>query len=70
MTTNVRRIQGYLEAKIKLENKQMKVLKERECSQEQPSVSYFVLLKAIFRADTLLKIFLDGEIYLNSQQLA
>jgi hypothetical protein len=50
MTTNVRRIQRYLEAKIKLENEHMKVQKEQECSQEQPSVSFFVYLKAIFRA--------------------
>lgn len=40
MTTNVRRIQRYLEAKIKLENEPMKVLKEQECSQKQPSVSF------------------------------
>lgn len=49
MITNVRRIQRYLEAKIKLENKQMKLQKEQECSQEQSSVSFFVLLNAIFR---------------------
>ncbi len=49
MTTNVRRIQRYLEAKIKLENEQMKVQKEQECSQEQPSVSFFVCLISIFR---------------------
>ncbi len=41
MITNVRRIQRFLEAKIKKEN-------EQECSQEQASVSFFVFLKAIF----------------------
>ena len=50
MTTNVRRIQHYLKVKTKLENEQIKVQKEQECSQEQPSVSFFVYLKAIFRA--------------------
>lgn len=55
MITNVRRIQRYLEAKIQLENEQMKVQKEQECSQEQPSVSFFVLLKAIFRGWMALK---------------
>lgn len=42
MITNVRRIQRYLEAKIQME-------KEQECSQEQPSVSFFVFLNTIFR---------------------
>ena len=50
MTTNVRRIQCYLEARIKLENEQMKAQKEQECSQEQPLVSFFASLKAIFRS--------------------
>jgi hypothetical protein len=45
MITNVRRIQRYL----KLENEQKKVQKEQECSLEQPSVSFFASLKAIFR---------------------
>jgi hypothetical protein len=49
MITNVRRIQCYLEAKIKLENKQKKAQKEQECSQDQPSVSFFASLKAVFR---------------------
>ena len=49
MITNVRRIQRYLEAKIQLENEQKKIQKGQECSQEQPSVSFFVLLKAVFR---------------------
>jgi hypothetical protein len=49
MTTNVHRIQRYLEAKIKLEKKQMELQKEQECSQEQTSVSFFVFLNAIFR---------------------
>ncbi|MBA3072530.1 MAG: transposase, partial [Anaerolineae bacterium] len=42
MITNVRRIQRYLEAKIRLE-------KDQDCSQEQPSVSLFSFLNAIFR---------------------
>lgn len=48
MITNVRRIQRYLEAEIKLENEQKKAQKEQECSQEQPSVSFFASLKAVF----------------------
>ena len=50
MITNVSRIQRYLEAKIKKENEQMKLQKEQDCSQEQPSVSFFISLKAIFYA--------------------
>jgi len=50
MMTNVRRIQRYLEAKLKLEIEQMKLQKEQDCSQEQPSVSFFISLKAIFYA--------------------
>jgi hypothetical protein len=49
MITNVRRIQRYLEAKIKLENEQIKLQKEQDCSQEQPSVSFIVFLNTIFR---------------------
>ena len=49
MTTNVRRIQRYLEAKINLENEQIKLQKEQNCSQEQPSVSFIVFLNTIFR---------------------
>jgi len=49
MITNVRRIQRYLEAKIKKENEQMKLQIGQECSQEQPSVSFFVFLNSIFR---------------------
>jgi hypothetical protein len=49
MTTNVRRIQRYLEAKVNLENEQMKLQKEQDCSQEQPSVSFIVFLNTIFR---------------------
>jgi hypothetical protein len=41
---NVRRIQHYLERKLKFENDQMKVRKEWECSLEQLSVSLFVSL--------------------------
>jgi Transposase DDE domain/Transposase domain (DUF772) len=55
MTTNVRRIQRYLEAKIRLENEQLKAQKEQECSLEQPSVSFFVFLNAIFRGWIALK---------------
>ena len=50
MMTNVRRIQRYLEARVKQEIEQMKLQKEQDCSQEQPSVSFFVSLKAIFYA--------------------
>ena len=50
LMSNVRRIQRYLEAKIELEIEQMKLQKEQDCSQEQPSVSFFVSLKAIFYA--------------------
>ncbi len=50
MMTNVRRIQRYLEAKVKLEIEQMKLQKEQDCSQEQPFVSFFISLKAIFYA--------------------
>jgi len=49
MLTNVRRIQCYLAAKIKLENEQKKAQREQECSQELPSISFFASLKAIFR---------------------
>ena len=48
MVSNARRIQRYLEAKIKLENGQMNALKGQENSQEQPLVSFFAILKAIF----------------------
>ena len=50
MITNVRRIQRYLEDKIRIEKEQMKLQKEQECSQEQPSVSFFVCLISIFRS--------------------
>jgi len=49
MTANVRRIQRYLEARIKLENEQKKTRRVQECTQEQPSDSFFVFLMAIFR---------------------
>ena len=45
MTTNVRRIQRYLEAKTKQEKKAQR---EQECSQEQLSVPFFAYLKNIF----------------------
>lgn len=57
MITNVRRIQRYLDAKIKLEKEQMKTLKKQDCSQEQPSVSFFVFLNAIFRGLTTSRTF-------------
>jgi hypothetical protein len=49
MITNVRRIQRYLEARIKLENELKKAQKEQECSLEQLPVSFFASLTAIFR---------------------
>jgi len=42
LITNIRRIQRFLEAKMKQEN-------EQECSQEYPSVSFCVFLNSIFR---------------------
>jgi len=48
MTTNVRRIQRYLEDKIKLENEQKKAQIEQECSQEQPLISFFCFAKSCF----------------------
>ncbi len=49
LVRNVRRIQCYLEAKIKRENEQMRAQKAPECSQDQPSVSFFALLNDVFR---------------------
>ncbi|MEN6481879.1 MAG: transposase [Anaerolineaceae bacterium] len=49
MMTNVRRIQRYLEARVKLEIEQMKLQKEQECSQEHTPTSFLVYLTAIFR---------------------
>jgi len=49
-TINVRRIQRYLVAKTKLENKQNKASKEQECSQVTLSVSFFASLRAIWEA--------------------
>lgn len=49
MITNVRRIQRYLEAKIRLENEQIMTLLEQERLQEESSISFFVFLNAIFR---------------------
>jgi hypothetical protein len=48
LVSNVRRIQCYLEAKIKLENEQKKAQEGQECPQEQPLVSFFASLKAVF----------------------
>ena len=55
MITNTRRIQRYLEARLKLEIEQMKLQKERESSQEQRPTSFLVYLTAIFRALTVPK---------------
>jgi len=49
MMTNVRRIQRYLEARIKQENEQMKLQNEQDCSQKHQSVSFFAFLNVIFR---------------------
>jgi hypothetical protein len=49
LVSNVRRIQRYLEAKIKLGNEQMNALKGQERPPEQSPVSFFASLKAIFR---------------------
>jgi hypothetical protein len=49
-TTNVRRIQRYLDAKTKRENEQKKASNEQECAQGQLSVSFFVALEAIWKA--------------------
>ena len=49
MTTNVRRIQRYLERKIEEEIKQNRLKTFRNSSQVEPSVSIFVSLNAIFR---------------------
>jgi len=48
LLSNVRRIQAYLETKKKLENGQMKVQERQECSDEQPMISFFASLNAIF----------------------
>jgi hypothetical protein len=50
VTTNIRRIQRRLIASMKLENEQMKLQKEQQCSLEQPQISFFVFPNAIFRA--------------------
>ena len=49
LVSNARRIQRYLEAKIKLKNEQKTTKKEQKSFQEQPLVSFFASLKAIFR---------------------
>jgi hypothetical protein len=49
LVSNVRRIQRYLKAKIRLENEQMNTINEQECSQAQPLVSIFASLKAVCR---------------------
>jgi hypothetical protein len=49
LVSNVRRIQRYLEARIKLENDQNMAIMEQERSQERPYTSFFVFLNAIFR---------------------
>jgi len=52
MVSNVRRIQRYLEIRIKLENEKMKAIIEQERSQDKSSTSFFVFLNAIFRGWT------------------
>ena len=49
MTTNVRRIQRYLEARIKLENEQEKAQKGQKCSSDWLTDSFLASLKAVFR---------------------
>jgi hypothetical protein len=49
-TTNVRRIQRYLDAKTKRENELKKASNEQECAQGQLSVSFFASLKVIWKA--------------------
>ena len=49
-TTNVRRIQRYLVAKMKLENEKRKASEGQECTQAQPAVSFFVALETIWKA--------------------
>ena len=48
MTANIRRIQRCLEARTKLENEKNTAQREQECSHEQPSVSFFASIVAIF----------------------
>jgi hypothetical protein len=50
LVTNAHRIQRYLVAKIKLENKQKKAQTGQECSQEGLAVVFFASLKAFFEA--------------------
>lgn len=50
MKANVRRIQRFLEAKTKLENEQKTVQREPECLQEQSPLSFFSVVKPIFRS--------------------
>jgi hypothetical protein len=50
LATNAHRIQRYLVAKIKAENKQNDAPKGQECSQEQSFVSFFARLKAVLGA--------------------
>lgn len=49
IATNARRIQRYLEAKLKSENEQDNDIRGNKCSQGQQAVSFFTSLKAIFR---------------------
>lgn len=50
LVTNAHRIQRYLVAKIKLENKQKKAQTEQECAQDGHAVVFFASLKAVFEA--------------------
>jgi len=49
MAANIRRIQRYLDARIKQENEQKTVQKEQKCSQEQPMVSFINFSNALIR---------------------
>jgi len=58
---NIFRIQRYLEAKEKEENKRMRLMNEQKCSQEQPLVSFFASLIAVFRVQmTPIRLQLGG----------
>ncbi len=49
MTVNIRRIQRYLEARMKLENEPKTIQSEQICPQDKPLVSFFVFLNAFIQ---------------------
>ena len=58
---NIFRILRYLEAKEKEEKKRMRLMNEQKCSQEQPLVSFFASLRAVFRVQmTPIRLQLGG----------